>query len=153
MEQSTESNLFDLHIDHESSAYLGETAKWAKFLSILGFIFIGLMVIMAFSIGTIMSMFTSQLPGGPAVGLAAMSSAFFTFFILAFAVLYFFPCLYLYRFATRMKVAIRNNDQPQLAGSFKSLKSCFRYVGILTIIVLGLDILIFIFGIIGAAFR
>ena len=45
MEQKP-SNLFDLHIDPQSQGYLSETAKWAKFLSILGFIMLGLFVIL-----------------------------------------------------------------------------------------------------------
>jgi hypothetical protein len=152
MEPSSESNLFDLIIDHESSGYLGDTARWAKFLSILGFIFIGLMVIMAFSIGVIMSKFTSQLNDSSAVA-SALPSAIFTFIFLAFAVLYFFPTLFLYRFATRMQMAIRNNDQPQLIGSFRSLKSCFRFIGILTIIVLGLYVLLIFFNLFGTFTR
>jgi hypothetical protein len=152
MEPSSESNLFDLIIDHESSSYLGDTARWAKFLSILGFIFIGLMVIMAFSIGVIMSKFTSQLNDSSAVA-SALPSAIFTFIFLVFAVLYFFPTLFLYRFATRMQMAIRNNDQPQLIGSFRSLKSCFRFIGILTIIVLGLYVLLIFFNLFGTFTR
>ena len=36
MEQPTPStDLFDLHIDQQVTSYLGETAKWAKFLAVL----------------------------------------------------------------------------------------------------------------------
>ena len=45
MEQNQ--NLFDLQITPESSHYLSETAKWSRFLSIIGFIFCGLLIVVA----------------------------------------------------------------------------------------------------------
>jgi hypothetical protein len=52
------------------------------------------------------------------------------------AVLNFFPCLYLYNFAARMQVALRNNDQDQLNRSFKNMRSFYRFVGVLMIVCL-----------------
>ena len=44
-------NLFELQLDQPSAAYLGEAAKWAKFLAIIGFIFCGLMILAALFMG------------------------------------------------------------------------------------------------------
>ncbi len=45
MEQSANANLFDLQLDQQSINYLTEAARWARFLSILGFIYCGFIVI------------------------------------------------------------------------------------------------------------
>ena len=58
-------------------------------------------------------------------------------FIVA-AVIWFFPLLYMLRFANQMKTALYGNDQENLNVSFQNLKRYFRYVGIITIIGIGL---------------
>jgi uncharacterized protein DUF5362 len=150
MEQnSTSANLFDLQIDNQSSGYLAQTAKWAKFLSIIGFIFCGFILLWGFFAGTIMSVFSSRLstetgsPFGQAA--AGIGTAFFLIIALICAVVYFFPCLYLFRFATKMQLALRNNDQNILTNSFGNLKSFYRFIGILAIIGLSFFLLEIIF--------
>jgi hypothetical protein len=152
MEPNTESNLFDLQVDHEVTGYLGETARWAKFIAIIGFICCGLIAIFSFFIGSIYSSTIDRLGAGS--GASTALSGGITVLYLAMAVVYFFPCLYLFRFAVKMQVALRSNDQPQLIQSFRNLKSCYKYMGILLIIVLGISVLAFILGIVaGAAFH
>ena len=143
MEQNA-SNLFDLQVDHSSSAYLKETAKWAKFLAIVGFIVCALVVLAGIFAGSI---FASLNPYGAYGGGFGVGMAIYCILI---ALLYFFPCLYLFRFATRMQVALANNDQPSLVDSFKNLKSCYKFVGILTIIALAFYALMLIFMVLGA---
>jgi len=152
MEPNMESNLFELQVDHNSSSFLRETAKWAKFLAILGFIGCAMLVLVALFVGSsIGAIYQSAGLGnglGPGIGIVV------AIFYILFAALYFFPCLYLYNFAAKMQVALRSNDQDQLGLAFKNLKSCFRFIGILTVITLSLCVLGFILGVIGAtAFR
>lgn len=45
MEETLLSNTFPLQIDNSNIPYLSEAARWGKFLSILGFIFITIMLI------------------------------------------------------------------------------------------------------------
>lgn len=127
---STEQNLFELQIDHETTSYLGETAKWAKFLSIVGFVFCGFMVVAALFAGTIAATLN---PLGGTMGAGGFMQIVL---LIAMVALYFFPCLYLFNFAKKMQLALRNNDQINLNDSFKSLKSNFKYVGILTIVII-----------------
>ncbi|HLZ86537.1 MAG TPA: hypothetical protein VKQ52_04840, partial [Puia sp.] len=65
----------------------------------------------------------------------------------------FFPCLYLYNFATRMRVALRNNDQDQLNIAFKNMRALYRFVGVLMIICLGFWVLFILILIISTAGR
>lgn len=154
MEEQNQNSLFELAIDHESSSYLTETARWAKFLSIVGFVTCGLLAIASFFIGAIMARSASALAPYSTDGTAAIggvTSAFITALYLAIALLYFFPCLYLYQFSVRLKTALRDNDQVQLNQSLKSQKSLFKFVGILTIIVLSFYALALIIVVISAA--
>ena len=138
-----ESTLFKLEVEEVSSRFLAETAKWGKFLSIVGFIITGFIVIAALFAGT---MFAS-IPGWSNNAMMAGGvSIFITLLYLAIALLYFFPCLYMYRFSVRMKRALYENNQDVLNSSFSSLKSCFKFMGIMTIIFLSLYALAFIFG-------
>lgn len=145
MEQSNE-NLFDLQIDHQSNNFLSEAAKWGKFLAIMGFIFCGLMAIFALFAGTLLA---SMMPGmGSSEGAtAALGGGFVTVIYLILALIYFFPCLYLFNFSAKMQVALRSNQQDMLNTSFRNLKSCFKFMGILTIVILSFWILALIVGI------
>ncbi len=147
MEQDVQSqNLFDLQVDQESSLYLSEAAKWGKFLSIIGFILSGLMALMGLFAGSIFSSTLSQMEG---MG-AGFGGSMFTLIYLVFAILWFFPCLYLFRFATKAQLALRSSEQQTLNNSFRNLKSCFRFMGIFTIIMLVLYAIVFVVAI-GAA--
>ena len=149
---NTSENLFELQIDAQSNAHLSQSAKWAKFLAIVGFICCGLFLLWGIYMGLIMNSI-SHLGGEttPAFGaFANLGGTFFLTFAIIGAVLYFFPCLYLFRFGSRMQTALRNNDQSTLTNSFGNLKSFYKFLGILTIIVLSLYVLIFVIAIISA---
>jgi hypothetical protein len=144
MEQNT-SNLFELHVDPQSNAYLGETARWAKFLAIVGFVMCGLIVLLGIFFGTLFSSFGDSM--GMGMGGVGIGAAFMYILI---ALLWFFPCLFLYRFAVRTQVALRNNEQQNLTAGLANLKSYFKFVGILTIIFVSIYLLIFLFAMLGA---
>lgn len=136
MEQTSQ-NLFDLQIDHQSNSYLSEAAKWGKFLAIMGFIFCGLLIIIALFAGTMMASMMSGFGGSSSEATAsAVGGGVITFVYIVFALIYFFPCLYLYNFASKMQVALRANQQESLNTSFRNLKSCFKFMGVLMIIML-----------------
>ncbi len=146
MEQN---QLFDLNFEPQTLNYFSEAAKWGKFLSIIGFIFCGLMVLLGIFAGSTLA----ALGGSEAVSM--IGGGFFTAFYIIIAIIWVMPFVYLYNFSSKMQVAIRNNDQQTLNHSIKNLKSLFKFLGIFTIIMLSLYALIFIFGIaagIGSAF-
>jgi uncharacterized membrane protein len=142
-----ETTLFKLEVEELSTRFLSETAKWGKFLSIVGFIFIGLIVIVAIFAGTLLGTMAGF--GGNAM-LAGGMSIFITILYLAIAALYFFPCLYMFRFSTKMKRALAENNQELLNSSFENLKSCFKFMGIMTIILLSFYAIALLIGIVGS---
>jgi hypothetical protein len=134
-------NLFELQIDQQSITYLGETARWAKFLSVMGFAMCGVMIISALFAGTILASF-SKFGSNDALGSTmGLGGAFISLLYIVIALLYFFPCLYLYNFSVKMQTALRNSDQTNLNVSLSNLRSCFKFVGILTIIFLSFCLL------------
>jgi hypothetical protein len=149
MESTNESNLFELQVDHNGSAFLKEAAKWAKFLGILGFIFCAFFVLIGLFAGTMMSAAFGRLGGGVG-GAGMMGGAFISVFYVVCAVLCFFPYLYLYNFGAKMQMALRANDQDQLNLGLKNLKSYLKFIGILAIIGLAFMLLAFIIGIAAA---
>ena len=134
----------NLIIDWRSKEFLKETAKWTKFLAILGFVGIGFMVlgslVMLFAPSSLMS--NGDFPFGGKI--------FMMLLYLAFAVLYYFPISYLYQFSENTKKAIENNDNNAIRDAFEFLKSHYKFIGILTIILLSFYAIIIFIGLIGA---
>lgn len=148
MEETSEFEKFELQLDSTAKDFLQETAKWAYFLSIIGFIGIGFLFLIAIFAGTIFSAMGSSMPGmgmyGGSFG-AAMGAAYFLM-----ALLYFFPVYYLFKFSSNAKKAFRNNDSEALTESLGFLKSHYKFIGILMVILLALYGLFFVFAIFGA---
>jgi hypothetical protein len=125
----------DLRIDLQTEQYLNSAAKWGRFLAIIGFIMTALLAVFALFAGSIFSSISTQ-TSSAMPGIAAIGGTFITVIYLVIAVIYFFPCLYLYQFGARMIKALQSRDQVSLNSSFQQLQSCFKFVGILMIIVL-----------------
>jgi hypothetical protein len=140
-----------IEISPESLGYLNTTRKWTMFFAILGFIFLGLMLIIGLLAGSLLSGLTSGLSGSSgmegmegAKAAGGIASVLVFIVILIFAVIYFFPLLYLLRFSKHTANAVANLDSNEMQLAFKNLKSYWKYIGILIIIVLALYLIIFI---------
>jgi len=153
METTDQSSLFELALDQESIAHLGETARWGKFLAIAGFVMCGLIVVIGVITAAVMSTagfgaFSALPREGPDLkGFGSIFGVMIAGVYLVAGAIYFFPCLFLYHFSVRMKRALKLNDQANLNRSLKAQKYLFRYVGILTIIgmaCLAVEIVIFL---------
>jgi hypothetical protein len=130
-------------------AYILEIARWGRFIGIVGFIGIGLMVIIALFAGAMMASAMSTL--GQASPFAGAGGIGVTVLYLLVALLYFFPVYYLFKGATGLRNGVRNGDITSLEDGFKNLKSHYKFIGIFLIIVLSIYALIFIGGILIAA--
>ncbi len=105
---------------------------WAKFLSIVGFIGIGLMTISALTV--------IGFTNGNQMGITIAS------IYICFAILYFFPINHLYVFATKTRKALNSHNQNDLDLGLSALASNFKFIGILTVIIVSIYGLIFILG-------
>lgn len=146
MEETSVFEKFELQLDESAKDFLKETAKWAYFLSIIGFIGIGLLVLIAIFAGTFFSLMSNTVPGMAAAG--GSFGFMFSIIYLIMALLYFFPVYFLNKFASNAKKAFRDNDSEALTNSFQYLKSHYKFIGILTVILLVLYGVILIFAVI-----
>ncbi len=125
-----------LKLQQSSVEHLMEIRKWTMFLSIVGFIFIGLGAIVL-----------------PFWGLIVGNIGEFGYFALTPAVLmlviYFFPIYYLYKFSSNAKQAERTLDSVAYDDAFRYLKKHYRFVGIFLIVVLAIYVVVGLVALIG----
>lgn len=148
MEEKSAFETFELEVSEDIKGFLKETASWSYFLSILGFIGLGFMVVG----GVIVSFAGSfnQFSGNTAYGLGYSLGIGLVYIV--FALVYFFPILYLFKFSKNIKKALSLNNNSDFKMAFSSLKSHYKYLGIFTIVIISLYILIIIGAIAGASF-
>lgn len=146
MESSQNLLSSELHIDSVAYAHLHEAARWAKFLSIVGFILSGFLLLASFFAGTILT----TLPSG--YGMPAGLGGAITVIYILIAAFMFYLSLQVYRFGIKTKIGLLNDDQQALSAGLGNLKMIFRIYGILVIIYLGVIVLALFAGIIAAMF-
>jgi hypothetical protein len=115
----------------EIKGYLSETAKWGKFLAIMGYIGIGLMVLAAIFVmgmGSASQLFQAS----------GMDMSFIGIIYLVLAAFYFFPVNYLYQFSVKTRQALASQDVQHVTAAFQNLKSLFKFMGIFTIVILSI---------------
>lgn len=105
-------------------------ANWTLFFSILGFIFIGLMLIG----GLFLVLTAGALGGGDMGGLVSL-----VYFI--FSLIYLLPVVFMFKFSRDMSKAISLKNNENFNAALANLKTHFLIVGVFTILVI-----IFYFG-------
>jgi len=147
MENIEEKEQEVLIITEDIRSYIYETAKWANFLSIVGFVLTAFMVMFSFGVGSFMTVMNNTL--GPENNpYAALGTGVLTVICFLFALMYFYPSLLLFKYANSAKKAVLFADQPTLSIAMSKMKSFFKFWGILTILMLSLYVLAILFGIV-----
>lgn len=126
----------EMPLTPSAKSLFSDISKWTKFLSIIGFIFIGLTAIMSI-ITAIMLSGASELVEvnnhhyyfGP-----GRFSWWYVIICLVVLLIYFFPVYFLFKFSTGIKKAVDSNYTHTLYQSFDFLKKHYMFIGILTII-------------------
>ena len=138
-------DLFNLTIDEEARAQLLETARWTKFLAIIGFVFLGLLILGAALVGLGLSAFSDN------SGLGAGFGVGMTVIYLVIGVLYFFPIYYLYKYSVLIKPAILSSNQEQFNLALSYQRQMYKFIGVLMLVIIGLYALGIIAAVVGAA--
>ena len=140
--------LEQITLNSNSKSFLREISRWAFFFSILGFISIAFLLIGAVLIGTLYAPMINMLAGQqglPAIGFSVAATYFLS------ALLYVIPVWYLFKFSRKMKLALATKNDDELADAFENLKSHFKFIGVLTIIVISLYVLLIGFSLIAGS--
>ena len=124
----------------ESAAFLLKTAKWGKFLAILGFI----VTIFLFLAGILMSFVLGMLPDEMIPLNMPFSPRVFSVIYIVIAGIYIVPVIFLNSFCNNAIKAIENSSTANLTVSLKNLKNLFVFVGISTIVILSFYTIILI---------
>ena len=142
--QNAIKELEQLTITSAAKGFLTETSKWCKFLSILGFVGLGLLLLSSFFINTIYSNMpqASAMPFNLGIVMTIV-------YVLIIAI-YIFPIYYLYQFSVQLKKALISKDDETLASAFEMLKSHYKFTGVFSIIMLSIYVLAGIVGLMGA---
>lgn len=138
METSSEGRKIE--IGPETLNNLNSTRKWTTFLAILGFIFLGLIIIAGLATSLFLSTFSTT-----EANLGIPESLMILIFIVIGAI-YFFPVFFLLRFSRNMRDAIQNLDQQKLQKGFMNLRLYFTYIGIIVIVVLTIYVVALLFA-------
>ncbi|MBL8002039.1 MAG: hypothetical protein JNL05_08775 [Flavobacteriales bacterium] len=131
--QATHLSLFDADT-------LRQTARWARFLAITGFVMIGIMVVFGVFMGSMFARLgemQNEMTGMPQpIGLEAMGTLYTVMFLLIGA-LYFVPTLLLFQFASRTLRALGPTFDPlTFSNGLQAHRRLYKFMGILMIIML-----------------
>lgn len=122
--------------------YLMETARWGKFLAILGYIGLGFLFVLSMFMMFGMSFLSNSLSEMSGLyqtqSLSFVSIGIMYIFIIA---IYFFPIYFLHIFSLRVKSGLLTNNAEDVEMAFKNLKSLFKFMGVVSIVVLSIYIL------------
>lgn len=119
----------ELIISTDGREYLKVASKWATFLAVLGFIGTGFMVLAGIIMVVVSPM--SKLGSTFGVPMSLLGGLY-----ILLAALYFFPAFYLFKFASKSKIALDTINQNEFDNSLKNLKRMFKFLGIMTIVLI-----------------
>jgi hypothetical protein len=132
------------NISPESLNFLMQIAKWAKYLSLLGFIVIGLLIIIGLFASSTFTKFM------PAWSTGTLPSFTFAIIYSTIAIIYFFPVYYLFKFSNKLLKAFTNTKD--LAVVFSNIQSHYKFLGVFATVFLGFYAIIGLLSIIGFTF-
>jgi hypothetical protein len=122
----------NLGVNTEALIHLEASRKWTMFLSVMGFVFIGIMLLTPF---LFLSFFRgADLPTDLPMAFPMAFSMLSLIPLLILVLIYFFPLYYLLQFSRFSRMAIVNLDDTSLAKALKYLKLHYQFMGVLVII-------------------
>jgi magnesium-transporting ATPase (P-type) len=119
-----------IEVDQKTLKNINSIRKWTMFLSVIGFIFLGLIIVLGLLAGTFLTIFNTAKTG------TGFPESIILILLLLLAIVYFFPGIFLFRFSKHAAIAVHNIDEQELYKAFRNLKFYFTIVGVL--IILGL---------------
>ena len=144
MDEKSAFDTFELNLPVRILGFLKETSTWTYFLSIIGFIGIGVMVLF----GVFFSVTMGAMPDGNPYKTLGIDISYFGIIYIVLGLIYFIPVLYLFNFSRKMKRALHSNKNEELTAAFSNLKSHYKYIGILSIVIISLYVVIIIIAMI-----
>lgn len=130
MEPNQEQSLFDSNMDHVTQEHLQSVAKWTRFISITGFVMLGLVVILLLAAGSQLATAFSSLPGFGALDMAGAVIAILIIVLLIFGIWVFF----LFKASNLLANGLQTRNSAMLAEGFSAMKTYFIISFVLSIL-------------------
>ena len=121
----------DVNLNRRGLEMLRQTKPWVRFMSVIMFILAGFMVVGGAFLFIATAMANVRTPIGVVPALA----------YLALGLLYVVPAIYLGRYASAIRTLLASNQDQHLSSALEAQKSFWKFVGIMTAVVLGLYVL------------
>lgn len=131
-------NQANLVVQEEAKEALRSSAKWSMFLSIIGFIGIGIMLLASLVVNSAMS----SMPETPGMGMFGNIKGFISAVYVLMAILYIPPIYYMFKYATEVKNSLMTNNSDILTTAFVHLKGHHKSLGISVIILISMYLLL-----------
>ena len=139
-----------LKFERKTKNLLAEIAKWGKFVSIVGFVLCGILLVVAVALVFMGGKISEQMVamGQPAGAVNNMTGVIYA----VIAILYYFPSKYIYDFSVYMQQAVQYDDQESIDYSFDRLRAFFKFIGVLAIIAIGFYAFAFVLTLLSGVF-
>lgn len=132
MENQASSSLFEMEIDNYAQNHLSSISRWGKFISVTGFIFLGLILLLMVFVGQrFIVAFSELMPGGDLGGEGISPSEFNTvlWLLVAGVIIYWLLfvawCYFLYRASILFKKGLITRNVVDISSGFSSLRGFF----------------------------
>ena len=136
-------------VSSRSADMLRQTKPWVRFLGIMAFIGSGLMILAGLLFAGLGASASRNPVFGPMAGMGGMMGAVY----IGLGALYIVPGIFLNRYATHIGNTLSTGGAEDLERALEAQKSFWKFAGILTLVILSIYTLIFIFFMIAAMSR
>lgn len=140
LDQHVHSDNNGIKVTSDAKTNFITISKWVRFLGVMGFVSVGLLAIVAFFM--IIAGSTTSFGGEQMLILGLV--------YLIMACVYVFPALYLWRTSVHLINAFSKDSQSSFELGIENMKSFFKFVGIITIVIVSLYLLLIFFALFAA---
>lgn len=123
----------ELIVDRQGRTHLDDTATWAKFVGVMGFVF---SLVMAAAAGLIGYRLMQGATTNRGQSEQMLTNGVIAITYITFSALTFYMSLHLARFAKKVHAALQTNDQFVFTEALRNLRRYFRFAGLITALVL-----------------
>ena len=111
-----------IELNDDGISHLREARRWTSFLSVFGFVTIGII-----ALAVVFTGLTAVTTNKSIVAVSLIP-------LILIGVLYYFPIYYLWKFTKLSKETIDNNDSDSLTDALKYLKRHYKFMAVMAII-------------------
>jgi hypothetical protein len=124
-------SILDLQVDQSSSRSLSDVARWARFLAIVGFVGVGLLILCLLLLRGAISNALSEL--APTIGIADSYGLVVAVLVLAASIVGLLM-YFLFRGATLIRKGIETRNQETFNNGLSALRTYFSIYGVFAIL-------------------